>query len=41
MISGFSTKIMKSLGKIIAGNEIVSTDTAMLEVLLSERYNYL
>jgi hypothetical protein len=39
-ISGFSTKIMKAIGAIIAGEEMVSTDTVMLEVLLSERYNY-
>lgn len=40
MISGFSTKILKNLVRIIDGETVVSTDTFMLESLLSERYDF-
>ena len=40
MVSGFSTKILKGIGKIVQRETVVSTDTVMLETLLSERYDY-
>jgi hypothetical protein len=39
-ISGFSSKVFNSMAEILAGDKPVSTDTAMLDLLTSERYNY-
>jgi hypothetical protein len=40
-ISGFSPKILGKIGDIISGQEVFSTDTALLDVLMDERYNFL
>lgn len=39
-ISGFSSKVFNAMAEILAGDKPVSTDTAMLDLLTSERYNY-
>jgi hypothetical protein len=41
-ISGFSPKVLNSLSEILQGETLeVSTDTAIIETLCSDRYNYM